>query len=93
MSKKENSLSRVKKHQNLRIWRQARKWVFSQAAQRETPLRSPSYFVFLSLGVHLFNLPFLFVQSVVACACIGEAKPSHLYIYKHTPQCHFIENS
>ena len=31
--------------------------------------------------------PFLFVQSVVACACIGEAKPSHLYIYKHTPNC------
>lgn len=28
----------------------ARKWVFSQAAQRETPLRSLSYFVLTRLG-------------------------------------------
>ena len=45
-SKKKTPLSWSLKYTKFTNKALARKWVFSQAAQRETPLRSPSYLYF-----------------------------------------------
>lgn len=85
--KKKSPAKAELKLQILRIWRQARKWVFSQAAQRETPLRSPSYFVLAQLGFS-FAFEFCFFglfSSVLLGVCLywrGEAEPL-VYIQAH----------
>ena len=77
-------------YKHLRIRRWARKWVFSQAAQRETPLRSPSYLCFTQVE---FFCSFCFLVQFVRRVLVLARRSRATCIYtstRLTVKSHFL---